>query len=231
MGTIPTSPRSAFLAWCQAHYPVFVAGGANIGLLPAQALAFKNATIDLNTKQLASDAAKQAARNAVADANASEQTLRTIAGDTLRLIRAFAEASANPQAVYSLAQVPPPAQPSTAPPPGIPKNLGVRIDSTDGSIILSWTCTNPPGTSGTTYVIRRRLTNNDPWTVVDIVGEKTWADTTFTAGPDSVQYSIYAQRAGRTGEASEILTVNFGRAGGGLTIAGTDTASASKLAA
>lgn len=220
MGTYPLTPRSSFLAWCEAHYPTFLTNYAALGLSNTQALAFKTATLDLGTKQAASDAAKFAARTAVSDANASDANLRRAAGDTVRLIRAFAEASSNPQAVYTLAQIPPPAQPSPAPAPGTPKNFTVGINSADGTIELAWKCENPSGTSGTTYVIRRRLTNEDPWTVVDVTGEKRWSDSTFVAGPDSVQYTVFAQRAGMAGEASEILTVNFGRSGGGLTIAG-----------
>lgn len=35
----PTSPRAAFLEWCQAHAPVFTANATNIGLTAAQATA------------------------------------------------------------------------------------------------------------------------------------------------------------------------------------------------
>lgn len=37
MSTYPTSPRSAFLDWCQVHQPIFTANAAAIGLTPAQA--------------------------------------------------------------------------------------------------------------------------------------------------------------------------------------------------
>lgn len=40
MGAYPTSPRAAFLEWCQAHAPVFTANATNIGLTTAQATAF-----------------------------------------------------------------------------------------------------------------------------------------------------------------------------------------------
>ena len=44
MGAYPTSPRAAFLEWCQAHASVFTANAAAIGLTPAQATAFSAAT-------------------------------------------------------------------------------------------------------------------------------------------------------------------------------------------
>ena len=39
MSTYPTSPRSAFLDWCQVHEPIFTAHAAAIGLTVAQAAA------------------------------------------------------------------------------------------------------------------------------------------------------------------------------------------------
>lgn len=219
MGTYPASPRGDFLAWCEAHYAVFLSNAASIGLTTAQANEFKTAVLNARNLLSAADAAKFAYRTAVTDTNVGFTSLRAVAGNTVRLIRAFAENSSNPNAVYSLAQIPPPATPAPAPPPGTPTNLAVRLDSSDGTIIVSWKCTNPAGTSGTTYVVRRRLLNTDPWTVIGITGTKSFVDDTFFAGPDSVQYTVFAQRAGVEGVVSEILTVNFGRpAGGGLTI-------------
>jgi hypothetical protein len=43
MGAYPTSPRSAFLEWCQAHSPVFTDNAAEIGLSETQANAFATA--------------------------------------------------------------------------------------------------------------------------------------------------------------------------------------------
>ena len=37
MATYPTSPRAAFLQWCQAHQQLFIDNAAAIGLDPAQA--------------------------------------------------------------------------------------------------------------------------------------------------------------------------------------------------
>ena len=48
-----------------------------------------------------------------------------------------------------------------------------------------------------------------------VTGSKRFTDTTLTAGPDTVQYTVQAQRSSLAGPVSSILTVNFGRTGGG----------------
>jgi len=44
MGAYPTTPRAAFLEWCQAHTSVFTTNATQIGLTAGQATAFANAT-------------------------------------------------------------------------------------------------------------------------------------------------------------------------------------------
>ena len=59
-----------------------------------------------------------------------------------------------------------------------------------------------------------------------VTGKKNFTDTTFNAGPDSVQYTVQAQRSDSTGTVSNILQVNFGTpgGGGGFTIASQNDA-------
>src|SRR5690242_15914217 len=61
MGTYPTTPRSAFLAWCQAHELVFQNNAAAIGLTPAMAAAFKTVTDTAAADAQAQEVARQAA--------------------------------------------------------------------------------------------------------------------------------------------------------------------------
>ena len=44
MSVYPTSPRAAFLEWCQAHTSIFSTNATAIGLTTAQATAFGSAT-------------------------------------------------------------------------------------------------------------------------------------------------------------------------------------------
>ena len=157
MSTYPDTPRSDFLAWCQAHEGVFVANAAQIGLTPAQATVFKKATDDTAAASLAQEQAKQAAKVGTQVASGAFNKLRGSAGETVRLIRAFAESQTDPSVVYNLAQIPPPAEPSPAPPPAHPTELTVTLDASRGALALRWKAANPAGTSGTSYIIRRKL--------------------------------------------------------------------------
>ena len=126
MSTYPTQPRAAFLQWCQAHAPIFSANATQIGLTTAQATAFASATTAVASGLLAQESAKQAYRVATQAIDEGLATLRGSAGDTVRLIRAFAEVQSKPSTIYNLAQIPPPAQPSPTPPPGSPTDFRIE---------------------------------------------------------------------------------------------------------
>lgn len=136
----------------------------------------------------------------------------------MRLIRAYAESTAKPSIVYNLAQIPPPASPSPAPPPAQPTDLTVTLGSSDGALTLRWKASNPTGTSGTSYIIRRKLPSETQFQFTRVSGKKEFVDDTLIAGPDSVQYTVQGQRADSSGPLSSIFAVNFGRLPGrGLT--------------
>src|SRR5262249_6346137 len=140
-------------------------------------------------------------------------TARSSAGDTVRLIRAFAESQSKPSTIYALAQIPPPSQPTPQPPPDQPTNLQVLLDAAMGTLTLRWKAANPG--SGTSYIIKRRLPGETEFTFIGVSGKKTFVDDTFIAGPDSVQYTVQGQRADSSGPVSPVFTVNFGQLPGG----------------
>ena len=211
MGTYPTSPRTAFLDWCQTHERVFIDHAAALGLTPAMAAAFKTATEAAVAKVLDQEAAKQAALVATQAAQGALDALDTAAGDIVRTIKAVAQNAPDPNLIYNLAQIPPPARPAPAPPPAQPTDLCVTLGTTDGALRLSWKAANPPGTSGTAYIIRRRLPGEGGFAYVGVSGKKTFVDDTFIAGPECVQYTVQGQRADSSGPVSPIFTVSFGK--------------------
>lgn len=230
MGAYPTSPRAAFLEWCQAHTSVFTTNATAIGLTAGQATAFTSATTAAANAVLAQEQAKQAYRVATQVAEDAFGSLRSSAGDTVRLIRAFAESQPKPTVVYNLAQIPPPSPPSPAPPPAQPTDLTVTLDASGGNLTLRWKAANPTGTSGTSYIIRRRLPGESEFAFIGVSGKKEFVDDTLIAGPDSVQYTVQGQRADSSGPLSPIFTVNFGQApGGGFTATVTSGVSASTV--
>jgi hypothetical protein len=208
MGTFPTTPRTALLTWCQARSPVWAAQAANIGLTDTQAADFDTAVSNAAAKLVAQQTAQQAAKMATEAANDAFRTLRSLTGGSVKSIRSFAEASGDPQTVYQLAQIPSPAQPSPAPPPAKPTDLRVSIDPSSGALTLRWKATNPA--SGTGYIIRRRALGESQFSFVGVTGTKSFTDTTFIAGPNSVSYTVQGTRSGINGPLSNIFTINFG---------------------
>ena len=230
MATYPTAPRSAFLAWCQGHAPVFSTSAADIGLTPAQATAFAAAVTATQAASLAQEQAKQASRVATAQAEEAYAALRTLAGDAVRTIRAFAESAAKPDVIYNLAQIPAPATPKPVPAPAQPIELRAVLNASSGALTLRWKASNPRGASGTSYIVRRKLPTESGFSFVGVTGKKAFVDADLVTGTDSVQYTVQGQRADAAGPVSEVFTVNFGRLPSGELVASVERAQP-KLAA
>ncbi|HYF15375.1 MAG TPA: hypothetical protein VD971_09925 [Phycisphaerales bacterium] len=94
----------------------------------------------------------------------------------------------------------------------------MALVASTGAVELRWRSNNPTGTSGTSYIVRRRLSPTEEFAFVGVTGERRFVDNTFIAGPDSVQYTVQGQRADSAGPLSEILAVRFGRTGPGRTL-------------
>lgn len=222
--TYPTTPRADFLTWCQIHAPLFIDSAVEIGLTPAQATAFNTATAAFGSALTDQAAAQQAAKMSTEAAHAAYQAMLTTAGTTVKIIRAFAEASADPNAVYQTAQIPAPSSPKPAPPPAEPTNLSVELLPPSGALVLRWKASNPVGTSGTSYLIRRRLPGESQFSFIGVSGKKIFVDESMVAGPDWVQYTVQGQRSDSSGPLSQIFIVSFGIAPGGGMTASVSTA-------
>jgi hypothetical protein len=237
MGTYPTSPRSAFLSWCQAHAPVWVDEATSVGLSAEKTAEYTAATAEAAAKLLAQEQAQQAAKMATEAAGAAFATLRSLTGENVRSIRSFAESSGDPLAVYQLAQIPSPANPKPVPPPAKPTDLTVAIDPSSGALTLRWKASNPPNGNGTGYIVRRRAQGQSQFSFIGVAASKSFTDSSFIAGPDSVSYTVQGTRSGLSGPLSNIFTVNFGAAPGGdglqafVTDEGSGSGGGAKLAA
>ncbi|HYD02246.1 MAG TPA: fibronectin type III domain-containing protein [Phycisphaerales bacterium] len=212
----PLSPRGPYLAWCGTHSTVFAANATSIGLTSAKATAYAALLTSANKAVSEMEEAKSKYRATVVNAAEAMRNLSKSVNGTaelVRTIRAFADGTANPTAVLDLAQLDPiaPAGPVAAPNPVT--NVTVGIDTTNGNIVLRWKASQPG--AGTIYIIKRRVDSAGPWLYVGSAGaDKTFVDATFTPGPDSVQYSITAQRSNLSSVATAVV-VNFGTGGNG----------------
>ncbi|HYE63328.1 MAG TPA: hypothetical protein VD997_15155 [Phycisphaerales bacterium] len=224
---IPQTPRALFLAFCQSHAPQWVTNAVGVGLTGPSALAYKEQVDEAVAAVLAAEQARNAAKAATAYANDLVSALKSSTATTVTKIRLFAEAAEKPSVVWQLADLTPPGPPAPVPAPAQPSDLAISINPTSGELTLKWKASNPAGSSGTSYIVRRRLPGETEFAFLGVTGTKSFTDTTLFAGPDSVQYTVQGQRAGLSSPVSAILTVNFGRLpGGGLTITGSESLAA-----
>lgn len=213
--SVPLSPRADVLAWCQAHTENFATNAVAIGLTSQQAVDFGALTDGYASAAGEVEKARIALRLAVDNADNAYTLMRRSMTQAVSDIRYHALQQTDPQVVYNLAQVPPRANPSTLPPPGRPNDFSVELLDATGALQLRWKCVNPRGTSGTSYIVRRKLPGETAFTFIGVTGERRFVDNTFTAGPDSVEYTVQAQRADSAGPLSAIFQINFGLQGPG----------------
>ena len=213
-----TSPRGPYMDWCTTHSAAFTANAVAIGLTVPKATAYATLLTAADKAITDADKAKAAYRAAVVSANEAVRALSGSSngtGEMVRTIRAFAESQANPDTVYSLAQIDPPAPRTPVAPPNPATDVNVSIDTATGALVLKWKASQPA--TGTVYVVKRRINSSGAWEFVGTAGaDKTFVDATLAAGPDSVQYSIQAQRSNLFSDTTAVV-VNFG-VGSGPTV-------------
>lgn len=227
MAGIPKTPRAAFLAWCQAHAPIFVANAAGIGMSIPQSTQFSDGADALAAAIAAQQTAADAYRAATTAVNAALAAQETRAGDAVRSIRAFAELQADPVTVYETAKIDPPKPASPRPAPGTPYKFAATLLPV-GAVALTWKCDNPAGVGGTTYEVMRKLAGAPSFTFLATVGSRAFTDAGLPQGTAQATYQVTAVRSTVRGITAE-FTVNLG-VGGGVSITQT-VLEAPKLAA
>lgn len=218
MGVVPDT-RLGKIEFYEAHLAPWTTNAAAIGLTPASVTALGALTTQARAAFNAAEAARQAARAATQAFHDAVRAMHSGPGagqDMIDTIRNFAETKNLPN-VYVLAQIPAPADPSTAPPPGTPFDFTVGLLQ-NGALELKWKCTNPSGTQGTIYEVKRAI-GGGALNFVGATGVKVFTDDTLPSGSAPVTYQITAVRSTARGNPAQ-FTVNFGiGGGGGFTIA------------
>ncbi|HYE63506.1 MAG TPA: fibronectin type III domain-containing protein [Phycisphaerales bacterium] len=211
---IVRAPRLDALNFALAHQTPFQTGGASIGLSPTMVTNYVTAVTDFNDAMLEVQSLKDQLKVASAKASAKFRIMNTTMTATVAAIDAFAAASANPQAVWDASQLIPPQNPSQMPPPGTPDTFRATLNP-DGSVKISWQCKNPPGSTGTVYIIRRRLLNSQVWSQVGVTAARNFTDASIPSASGGAVYQVTAQRGASQGDASTPFTLQFGVDGGG----------------
>lgn len=216
------------LQFCESHWPVWTANAVGIGVSLPQCNTLKTLTQAARTAFDAAQNAKQAYHAAVTAQDAALRQAVTNAADLIRVIKGFAELTGNPDAVYSLAQIPPPASPTPAQPPGKPTSIAVTLEPT-GAVTLSWEAANASAGSGGYFTLSRKLPGQAGFTILGAAPGATteqrrmsFTDATIptSAAGQGAQYIIQGQRGALVGDPSDAVTVQFGVDSNGAAFAG-----------
>ncbi len=229
MAVLPQD-RLASIQFCEDHVNIWAAAPATaVGLTAAQVESLTALTDEARNAYNAAQAARQASKAATVSYNAAVREMRTLAGDMISQIKAFADLSANPSNVYSVAQIPPPAPPTPATAPGKPSNISIVLQPT-GAITLNWEATNAAASSGGFFNVFRKLPGQTNFlNIGGAPGSTSFSRSmSFTDGsvPTSAaaqgaQYIIQGQRGTLTGTPSDAVTVQFGTDGLTTTLNGS----------
>lgn len=201
------------LSWTNLRSATWLDNASVIGLTSPQVTAYRATVIQAQEDFNARTAAAAAAKAATTTNRNSINELRRSTAELLNFIKAYAVSQPNPAAVYAAAQIPPPGQPSPAPPPGTPFDFRVELLQT-GAVTLRWKCNNPAGTTGTLYEVRRRDGFSGPFAFIGASGSRAFTDETIPAGIGTVIYQVTAARSTSRGNPAQFL-VNFGTSGSG----------------
>lgn len=207
--------------FCVSRITNWTTNAEQIGIEASQVQALNALVTQAGNALDAAVKARNGARSATVTLEDSMGELRRSAATIVRQIKAFADAQSNPQVVFALAQINPPAPPSPVPPPGKPEDFLITLNS-DGSVTLSWTGQGSAASSGTFYTIYRRLpgqagyvsVGGSPGTTTER-RRASFTDATIPASAASagVHYIIQGFRGTRAGTASDALVVQFGADG------------------
>lgn len=219
MSIVPDN-RLGKIQFYEAHIAPWTTNATGIGLTPGAVTSLGTLTTAARAAFNAAEVARQAAKSATQAYYDAVRIMHNGPGagsDMIETIKNYAQSKGNPN-VYTLAQIPPPATPSTMPAPGTPFEFTVGLLQ-DGSIQLNWKCTNPSGSVGTIYEVMRQIGGTSaPMTFIGATGVRSFIDSTLPAGSSPCTYKVTAVRSTARGNPAQ-FTVNFGIGGDGAAFA------------
>ncbi len=215
MGVIPRS-REEQIQWFRTREALWTANATAIGLTAAQMTAFKPLLLAAEEKLDDALAARAASKAATTEYYNASNTMVATGRALVATIKAFAEASNNPN-VYAQAQIDPPAPPSPAPPPTAPENLTGSILPT-GQVTLKWEALTSGPTSGIFFIVSRKRAGEASFTTLGGTQERAFLDPSPDICAGEVLYQVRAQRGNQA--SAWTVPISFSVAGGpGVTVA------------
>lgn len=205
-------PRSTIdlIDFCETHNPVWQSAPPSAIGLSGSLMAHIQVLTDAARKSYArAETARNASKSATATLVNDAALLRAAAGDLIRQIKAFAELQTEANPVFARARIAAPLPASPLGAPGQPVGMTFSLDNS-GAITLRWKAKNATPSSGTFFIIKRRLKGETNFTPVGTVGVKRFTDRSLPMGTPSASYQIMPVRGEIVGPASLQVEVQFG---------------------
>ncbi|MEQ9096548.1 MAG: hypothetical protein RIE32_09820 [Phycisphaerales bacterium] len=208
MSTIPTQPEQS-IDWVQAHITPWTDNAVLLKLDPAvigELSALASAAANARTAKIN---AKTAYRNAVAAFDEAVASMRSLASGQVTIIRATARNAENPEAIYTAAVVPAPADRTATPAPGTPTMFKHSL-SIGGELTVRFACPNPARVGPVTYRVERRIGGtNNPFVPFLTLKDRELTDTGIPLGTPEVAYRITPQTSTKDGGLAQ-FAIQFG---------------------
>ncbi len=203
MPIVPQSKAGALL-WGQVHLDPF-SDPVPIGLSASQSAAYAAALAEFKDAYYAADAARTEAMSRTALADSAWAKFHRISASCLATIKATAEASPDPNAIYSLALISANKKRTPAGPPVDVTGLSAHLQN-DGSVKLKWKGTVRQGQF---FTVWRKL-GSHAWMQIGSIACKSFTDPSLPAGSTAALYMIRAHRGKKSSPGCEPIVMVFG---------------------
>ncbi|MEQ8316693.1 MAG: hypothetical protein RIE77_12540 [Phycisphaerales bacterium] len=208
MSTIPSRPEEA-INWVQAHITPWTDNAVLLNLDPAtigELSALASAAANARTAKIN---AKTAYRNAVATFDDAVASMRSLASGQVSIIRSTAKNAEDPEAIYTAAVVPPPADRTATPAPGTPTMFKHSL-SIGGDLTVRFACPNPARVGAVTYRVDRRVGGTgQPFVPFVTLKDRVLVDSGIPLGTTEVAYRITPQTSTKDGGLAQ-FAIQFG---------------------
>lgn len=213
--SIQPASKSERIEWSEDHVEPWTTNAVAIGTTTAAVTAW---SAKVSAARTAYDAKRIAYQAAEAATNAFYEAVAEMTNASSAIIKQIkAQAQTVGGTVYTLAEIPAPAEPSNRQPPGTPYELKLELTQ-NGVLKLKWKCNNPAGVGGTMYQVSRRNSPTGAFVPLGGSGSREFVDDTIPSGATQITYQIMAVRSTAMGDVAE-FNVNFGISGSGETTA------------
>lgn len=202
--------RIESLQWLEGIIGTWNANFAGIGLTSAQVVDLAQDIVNTRSSFTSVEQIRAESKSKTQDFYSQSDNLSAKAGAFVTIIKGFADASGDPAAVYTLADLTPKDPPSPMPAPDQPAIVQTALNG-DGSVTVNYIGNGP---TGTTWQVSRKLAGETGFTFVGNADSltKSYRDTTIPAGADSATYIVTGTRGSLTGLPSIPAVVQFGSA-------------------